>query len=78
MILEAHGGGWSTTFRRTVDWIATKAAASQHEKHAAVSLRLAQRISCTLQRENARAVVRRHADEADPGIISPWVDVVMA
>ena len=78
MILEAHGGGWSTTFRRTVDWIATKAAASQHEKHAAVSLRLAQRISCILQRENARAVVRRHADEADPGIISPWVDVVMA
>ena len=78
MVLEAHGGGWSPTFRRTVDWIATTAAASHHEKHAAVSLRLAQRISCTLHKESARAMVRRHADVADQGVSSAWVDVVLA
>jgi hypothetical protein len=56
MIIEGHGGGWRPTFRLIVDWIARNAAASHQENPAATSLRIAQRISCSLQRENARAI----------------------
>ena len=66
MVLEAHGGGWSPTFRGTVDMIARSAANAHHENHAKVSLRIAQRISCSLHRENARAIMRRMADV--PGV----------
>ena len=75
MILEAHGGGWSPTFRRMVDWIARSAAAANHETPAAVSLRIAQRIACSLQRENARAVLRRHADTQGAPETSAWAEI---
>ena len=59
LILEAHAGGWSPLTRAKVDWLAKSQAASQNEDPSSVSLRIAQRISCALQRENARALVRR-------------------
>jgi hypothetical protein len=59
MVVEAHAGGWSKTARNMLDWIALQAAAAHHEDPSAVSLRIAQRISCVLHRENARAVLRR-------------------
>ena len=62
MVVESHGGGWSHTFRRMIDWIASSSAASSHEDPAAVSLRIAQRIACSLQRENARAILRRRVN----------------
>ena len=59
MVLEAHAGAWSPTARGILDWIARQASASQHESAQSCSLRITQRLSCTLHRENARAVLRR-------------------
>ena len=61
LILEAHGGRWSSGFRTDVDRIAAAASASNLESKLAMSLNTALRISCSLQRENARAVLRRTA-----------------
>jgi hypothetical protein len=59
MVVEAHAGGWSKTARVVLDWIAAQGAAVHHENPSTVSLKIAQRISCVLHRENARAVLRR-------------------
>jgi hypothetical protein len=59
MVLEAHAGVWSPTARGMLDWIARQSAATRDEAHHTCSLRIAQRTSCTLHRENARAVLRR-------------------
>ena len=73
MVIEAHGGGWSPTARRVLAWLARQGAAANLEAPAAVSLRIAQRTSCILQRENARAILRRTAAEAlAPAQPSGW------
>jgi hypothetical protein len=59
VILEAHGGGWGSMARGVLDWVSRQVAAVQQEEVHVVSLRIAQRISCTLHRENARAVLKR-------------------
>ena len=59
MVLEAHGGGWSPLARSVLDKLAKAQSAAWAEGQEPSSLRIAQRISCTLQRENARAVLRR-------------------
>ena len=59
MVLESHGGGWSGRVRGFVDWIARATAAAHHTDTAEESLRIAQRIGVTLQRENARALLER-------------------
>jgi hypothetical protein len=59
MVVEAHAGGLSKTSRAMLEWIAAQAAAVHHECPSKVSLKIAQRISCVLHRENARAVLRR-------------------
>ena len=75
MVLEAHGGGWSPLMRNVVDWISKQQAVVTNEEHAAVSLRVAQRISCALHRENARAILRRTAAVPDlPFPPSGWDD----
>ena len=67
LILEAHGGGFSPTLRGVLDWVARQTAAAHNEDPGSVSLRLAQRISCALHRENARAVLERsQLPEAEP------------
>ena len=58
-IVEAHSGGLSPLARRTLDGFAKEIAAATHTEPSAVSLRIAQRISVSLQRESARAVLRR-------------------
>ena len=68
MVLEAHGGGWSTGFRAGMDWISTVSSSLGNESHDVISLRTAQRIACSLQRENARAVLRRQACHEDVGV----------
>jgi len=75
MILEAHGGGWSPTCRGIVDWIARQIAAVTHKDQSVVSLRIAQRISCSLQRENARAIMRRFADPVEIGADTGWANL---
>ena len=75
MVVEAHGGGWSPLARTTIDWISKQQALSLNEDPSAVSLRIAQRISCTLHRENARAILRRSAVPQGPAFLpSGWDD----
>ena len=74
MILEAHGGGWSPSFRKAVNWISAAGAARGIDTKAAWSLQMAQRISCSLQRENARSILRRTA--AQSLATAPAVQVV--
>ncbi len=59
LIFEGHGGSWSPMARRVLDWIAGQAAGASGEAKGEIALRIAQRMSCTLQRENARTVLRR-------------------
>ena len=73
MILEAHGGGWSPTFRRIVDWISKSEALANHEDQSTTSLQTAQRISCSLQRETARAILRRQVTQDSCELVqSAW------
>jgi hypothetical protein len=72
MIIEAHGGGWSPLARRTLDWFARKAAAASGEGKGEVSLRMAQRLSCILQKENARAILRRETSRPTAPQPSAW------
>ena len=62
LVLEACGGGWSQALRNVVAWIASESRMARGPTAGSptdISLRSAQRISCTLHRENARAVLRR-------------------
>ena len=72
MILEAQAGGWSPAFRRLVDWIARSSAVVQADNIAATSLRIAQRISCTLARENVRAILRRQGEPSTSSYLRGW------
>ena len=62
MVIDAHGGGMGKDFRSVVDSIGKQAAAVSGFRHDFHSLLIAQRISVTLQRENARAILRRRVD----------------
>jgi len=59
MVLESHSGGWGKTARQTLDAIAKGVSASAGDSAEVACLRIAQRLSVTLQRENARAILRR-------------------
>ena len=62
LVLEACGGGWSRALRSVVAWIASESRMARGPVAGSptdISLRIAQRISCTLHRENARAILRR-------------------
>ena len=62
VVFEAHAGGWSPMARGLFDWLAREAAARHNEDAGSVSLRIAQRISVALHRENARAILFRDAE----------------
>ena len=54
--------------RKAMDWVSAAACSIESENQDIVSLRAAQRISCCLQKANARAVLRRTVDpSADVG-----------
>ena len=59
MVFEVHGGGWNPLAKATLDWISKQQAACHNDDPAAVSLKIAQRISSTLHRENVRAILQR-------------------
>ena len=72
MVMEAHSGAWSPSARRAWGFVARNMSAAWNEGQEPSSLKLAQRLCCSLQRENARAVLRRLA-EADPGqVVGTW------
>ena len=77
MVVEAHGGTWGATAKE-----AFKALCKEHANHNGVNLSLscsdfAQRMSITLERENARAILRRMtpggSDDAGCNAAA-WVD----
>ena len=59
LIMEAHGGGWGGQLRQAMGFLATQQKAAGDWCREGTALRMAQRIATTLQRENARAVLRR-------------------
>ena len=59
MVLEAHSGGWGRTARQVLDIIVKQLSASWCDDAETASLRIAQRLSATLHKENARAILRR-------------------
>ena len=77
MVLEAHDGGMSKQFRKVVDSIAEQTAAVTGFRRDFCSLLIAQRISISLQRENARAILRRlsepHGDNTEHSTERPAV-----
>ena len=58
-VVEAHGGGFAIGARRLVSFIGKVAAARDGEEVEVASAGLMRRISISLQRENARSVLRR-------------------
>ena len=76
MICEAHSGAWSPVARRVLDRFARGAAGAQGEEVDATSLQWAQRISVTLHRANARAILLRAAVPSSAGAAdNAWADV---
>ena len=79
MVVECHGGSWGTDACQTLDAIAKGGATAWNEAPEAISLRIAQRMSMTLHRENARAILRRRqALEAAPVIEEVPIDGPMS
>ena len=54
LVIEAVGGGWSDSLRAVVAWIASESNRCSPVRHSDASFKIAQRVSCTLHRENAR------------------------
>ena len=67
IIFEAHGGGWCTSARRIFDFIAKQQSCAGSFCREGTALRLAQRISTSLHRENARATMKRLWQKAYEG-----------
>ena len=59
MVVESHSGSWGKEARQMFATIAKHAAITCTETCEPSSLTLVQRLSVTLHRENARAIVRR-------------------
>ena len=59
MVVEAHGGSWGPAAKETFKAIARAFADQSGTPVCVASAELAQRISITLERENARAILRR-------------------
>ena len=72
MVIEAHSGAWSPNARRVLDWIAAGQAAVSGQSKEMASLNIAQRLSIALQRENARAVLKRAAAPCFSPLPSGW------
>ena len=71
-VFEAHSGGLSGAARGLCDWISGQIAAVQNEEPGQVSLKMAQRISIALHRENARAILRRMSGLPSARAPSVW------
>ena len=72
MVIEAHSGGWGRVARQTLDVIAKRAGACWRGEAEVESLRIAQRLSCSLHKETARAILRRLQDPATLDEVGCW------
>ena len=59
MVADAHGGGWGPAAKDAFKIIAREHANQTGTSASRATSELAQRISITLERENARAILRR-------------------
>jgi len=59
MVVESHAGGWGKEARKVFATMAQATAAASPVDTSTISDQLVQRLSCLLQRENARAVLCR-------------------
>ena len=68
MVVEAVGGGWGREARRVWSELVKSSALAAGElaSESACGVSLLQRLSLVLQRENARAVLRRFGHGASP------------
>ena len=66
MVAEAHGGSWGAAAKETFKAIGREYANQVDVTNSQAASELAQRISITLVRENARAVLRRLASADEP------------
>lgn len=57
--MESHGGSWSSTTRNIIGRVAAGQSSAWNEDGEEASLRIAQRMSVALHRENVRAVLKR-------------------
>ena len=64
LVIEAVGGGWSEALRSVVSWIASECSRHSSSRHSDTSFKIAQRISCALHQENARAILKRAPEQA--------------
>ena len=64
LVIEAVGGGWSDYLRSVVAWIASESNRCSPVRHSDASFKIAQRISCTLHRKNARAILKRAPEQS--------------
>ena len=75
LVLEAHGGGWSKAFRAVVGEVARRQRAAWNNAHEEPSLRIAQRLSISINAENARAVLRRSPTPEEAAVgVAGWAD----
>ena len=72
MIIESHSGGWGKTARQTLDTIAKHVSACWRGEAEVESLRMAQRLLCSLHRENARAILRRLQEPTPDEEVGNW------
>ena len=63
LVIEAVGGGWSDALRSVVSWIASEGNRNSSDGHSGTSFKIAQRISCALHQENARAILKRAPEQ---------------
>ena len=73
LAFQAHAGGWSALVRAQLDWVARQAAASSGSQPGLHALKIAQRISTSLHRANARAVLKRAVVPEIVEAASGWV-----
>ena len=66
LVIEAVRGGLSEALRSVVSWIASESNRNSSINHSDTSFKIAQRISCALHRENARAILKRAPEQTGP------------
>ena len=72
LIIESHGGGLRPAFRKILGKLDKDTVSVTGQPSGSVSLATAQRISCILHRENARAVVAREETLSSGGQKDTW------
>ena len=77
LIVDSHSGAWSPFARIGWDWLAKSQSSAWNEAGEITSIRIAQRLSFALHRENARAILRRAPPIDEPDVWTGWEDAMI-